>query len=480
MDPKVNKLAKNAVIYSVFTFLQRGLGFFLLPVYTAVLEREQLGIISTAMAVIPLLVIVFGLSFRGSTAYYYYQYKDTAPKYLKRLFGTNVSFILLFSILGIFLLLLSKKLFLDRLFLNISFSPYVILSLISIFFQPLYFYYQSLLKAKQQARTASVLDLIYFSTTIGLTLVLILIFDFNAEGALLANAIASSLVFVFSLAGLYREIEICLEWSLLKKSLKYSLPILPHNLSGWAMNMVDRILLNSINSLSIVALFDVGAQLGKVVNMISLGVNSAYSPWFFDQVKSGEDAKGNIARVTNKIVLLYVLFAIVISWVSPELLRIISKPEYHESWKIVPFIASAFVLNGFYFTFSNIFFLNKTHYLPFITVFGAIINIGLNLLLIPKYGFFGAAYASILTKVIFSTATYVVSQRLYTIPYRLSYLVPLIIAGFVFSCLPFTFQHYFERFNVWIVISCKCLLLGVLLSPIFINNISAIKNLVKN
>ena len=97
----------------------------------------------------------------------------------------------------------------------------------------------------------------------------------------------------------------------------------------------------------------------KVVNMISLGVNSAYAPWFFDQVKNNANSKKNIVSVTEKIVILYTVVAVCVSWIAPELLQLISKPAYHESWTVTPLIAMAFVINGFYFTFSSVFFLEK-------------------------------------------------------------------------------------------------------------------------
>ena len=120
MQSNQRKLAKNAAIYSVFTLLQRGLGFFLLPVYTTVLATEQLGIISTATAVISFLVLFFGLSLRGSVAFYYYEYKDNKLDYLKKLYGTNVVFILLFTFIGIIFLVLTKSFLLDFIFLIIT------------------------------------------------------------------------------------------------------------------------------------------------------------------------------------------------------------------------------------------------------------------------------------------------------------------------------------------------------------------------
>ena len=479
MENKQNKLAKNAAIYSFFTLLQRGLGFFLLPVYTTVLATEELGIISTSTAVIAFMVLVFGLALRGSTAFYYYEYKDNNLPYLKRIFGTNVSFILLVSGLGIALLLISKMWTLDQIFLNIDFNPYVLLSLICIFLQPLYFFYQSVLKAKQQAKKAASLDFVYFGVMISLTLLFILGFGMKAEGALLANAIASFSAFTISIFGLRKEVSLCLSGQILKKTLKYSLPVLPHNLSGWAMNLVDRVMLNSMGSLSLVGIFDVGSQLGKVVNMISLGVNSAYSPWFFDQVKNDPNCKEKIARITKKILIFYVFIAIAISWLSPELLQLISKPDYHNSWKIVPIIATAFVINGFYFTFSNVFFLEKTKYLPFLSITGAIVNVGLNLYLIPRHGIFGAAVASLLTKIIFTVITYLVSQRLFKIPYNLFQIIGIMAIGFGLACLPYIFQEKISNINIWLLVLVKILILSTFTIGFVYKNLSEFRKIIQ-
>lgn len=479
MGNSTKKLAGNALIYGFFGLLQKGLGFFLLPVYASLLATDELGIISTSTAVISFLVILFGLSLRGSTAYFYYKFKDEDLDYAKRFFGTNFTFILMFTVVGILLLLTGKNWILGTLFKNIPFRPYVILSMISVLLQPAYLFYQSILKAKHQAKKASLLDFLFFGGMASLTIVLIVFFGFKAEGALIANAFASFLVFTISLVGIRKEIIYCFDVKILKKSLKYSLPILPHNLSGWTMNMVDKIMLNNLNSLSIVALFDVGAQLGKIVNLISLGVNSAYSPWFFEQVRNRPDDNGTIAKITNKIVLLYACIAVAVSLLSPEVLQIIGKPSYYESWRVVPFIATAFVINGFYFTYSNVFFLDKTKYLPVLTIIGAITNLILNYFMIPIYGIFGAAFASLTTKIMFTLLTYIICQRLYPIPYHQLYLTVVFCVCFLLSCSPFLVQGYLEEFSLIQRILIKSLALVVIFIPVIYNNASQIKAIIK-
>jgi len=163
---------------------------------------------------------------------------------------------------------------------------------------------------------------------------------------------------------------------------------------------------------------------------------------------------------------LYIFVATAISWMSPELLKIISNESFYSAWIVVPFIAYAFVINGFYYSFSNVFFLEKTKYLPFITGAGAIVNIILNFILIPLYGIMGAAIANILAKSIFAFIAYIISQKLYYIPYRIKRIVLFIVIGFLISCLPYLYQNSLDHLNVWVVISLKTLVLGILMLPI--------------
>lgn len=479
MDNETKKLTKNAAVYGVFSLLQKGFGFFLLPLYTTVLTATELGIISTTSAVISFLAIVFGLSLRGSTAYYYYKFKDSSPEILKRLYGTNFITIIVFSALMLTFLLLFHSWTLDNLFYNIPFYPYVLLSLFSISLQPIYLFYQSILKAKQQANKSALLDFIYFGLMIGLTIVFILFMDFKAEGALLAGAIANFVVVLVSIIYMTKEISFHFDIKLFKMSLKYSLPILPHNISGWAMNMIDKLMLNNMNSLSVVALFDVGSQLGKIVNIISLGVNSAYSPWFFNQVNFNKNSKRNIAKITYKIIVLYCFIAVVVSWLSPEILRLISRAEYHDSWKVVPFISMAFVINGFYFSYSNVFFLNNTKYLPFLTIFGAICNIVLNYFMIQSYGILGAALSSLITKVIFSIITYLISQKLYYIPYNIKVIILTILFSFLLTITLFYVQPIFSSYSIYYSLIIKSAVILLIMITLILINLEFFKGILR-
>jgi len=470
-------LLKNSFIYSLFILLQRGLSFFLLPLYTIYLTKNQYGILSLLMAAIPFFVLIAGMSLRGSTYYYYYLYKNN-NKYLKKLYGTCFTFLLIFTLIFTLLLVSCKELLIDYFFKGIDFCPYLLLAFLSVLFQPAYFYYQSYLKGKQLATLSATLDFIYFIILISLTLVFVLIFNMQAEGVLLALAIANFMIFVVTIIKFSKDIEYGLNLRLLKKSLSYSLPILPHNLSSWAMNLADRIILNSLTTLEVVATFDIGAQIGKLINIVTLGVNSAYSPWFFEQTKLDNFGKNKLAKTAEGIVFFYIFCSIVISWFSPEIINIISKNGYDESWKVVPLISYAFAINGFYFCFSNVFFLDKTKVLPLLSLAGAVINISINLYLIPRMGFIGAGLASLFSKLLFCFIAYRVSQRYYRIPYNIFKIIIAFAIGAIMVGSVFVVQPNISELNVWIRVTLKTLCLFMLIAPILLTNRNKIKEVI--
>ena len=478
MASEERRLIKNSAIYSVFTLLQRGFSVILLPIYTFYLSKEEYGILSLMLAVIPFFALIFGLSIRGSTAYFYYEYKED-KKYLKRLLGTNFTLVVLVSVTCIVSIVLFRNWWSSFIFDDIPFSPYVILALISTLFQPGYLFYQSLLKAKQEANRSAKLDSAYFILVVVLTVVFIIGFKMQSEGALLALAIANFSVFIYGAINISQELTYCIDLKNVKKTLKYSLPILPHNLSGWAMDLADRFILNKISTLEVLASFDLGAQVGKLINIITLGVNQAYGPWFIQQTKSNDDNSKMLAKTAEKLSLLYIAIAVALSWIAPELIRLIGHSSYSDSWTVVPFIAFAFSINGFYFCFSSVFFLNKTKYLPILTISGAIVNVAINLLLIPFFGILGAAIARLISRILFILLTLHVSQKLYYIPYKKLFIFGMNFFGFGLASLIYIVQPLIEFYNVWGLISIKTILIVLFVSPVIIMNRKILKNLLK-
>ncbi|MFU7517990.1 lipopolysaccharide biosynthesis protein, partial [Clostridium sp. HCS.1] len=99
--------------------------------------------------------------------------------------------------------------------------------------------------------------------------------------------------------------------------LKYSLPLLPHSFSGWAVSMIDRLFLNGYEGLAVPAIYSTGSQFANIINVITVAVNQAYVPWFFEKMKDKEKNELEIVKVSEYTTIIYCFLAMGMSLFGP-------------------------------------------------------------------------------------------------------------------------------------------------------------------
>jgi O-antigen/teichoic acid export membrane protein len=104
---------------------------------------------------------------------------------------------------------------------------------------------------------------------------------------------------------------------------------------------------------------------------------------------------------------------------SKELVVFLIPVSYHEAHSIIPIIIFGYFVNGlYYFAVQPIFYFNKTIYLPFLTFASASVNIIVNMILIPLYGIYGAAYATVISFIFQAVLVYIISKKLFDPEYE--------------------------------------------------------------
>ena len=137
----------------------------------------------------------------------------------------------------------------------------------------------------------------------------------------------------------------------------------------------------------------------------------------------------------------------------------ISNPAYDGVWKIVPCIVFAYVFQSIYFFFVNVLFLKDTRLIFTITIMSVVVNIGLNLLLIPELGFVGGAIACILTYFVKSIMALIISSiknKEIRFHWLLMYAIAFIaLAISLSSIILLSFE------SIWLNIGVKLLMMGL-------------------
>lgn len=402
------KIVKNSALYSITTLFQKGVSFFLLPLYTAFLTPEDYGVVSVVVSVSSFMAVLIMMALNGAATRFHY--KNTEENYRKMLWGTVTTIVFVSSIGWGCIFFVFHRFLVDPFIGDIGFYPYAALGLANTIITPLYLLFQSYLQASQQALHYNINTLANSFVHIGLAIVFIVVFKLGALGMLLANVATALVFFVYVLIVFIPKIKIGINKAIAKDSFAYSLPLLPHQISLWSSGTIDRLFLNGYKGEAQTGIYSIGQQFGNLVGTVAYSVNQAFVPWFFQMIETGEEGFRKIEKMGLFGVICYCLIAFFISIFTPEVLQIMVSERFRDAWQIIPLICFAFVYHGVYFFFINILFIKDTGWVFIVTVSAMAVNIVLNILLVPRLGIWGASIACLLTYLARSIIALVLSR----------------------------------------------------------------------
>lgn len=443
------KVIKNSMIYSIVSILQKAVGFFLLPVYTVYLTTNDYGIVAMITTLVSFVSIFTTLSLNGAATYFTYE-KPEDKLYIKKLWGTILTVIIINSMIICILLIFFHVITVDKVMKGIVFYPYILTGIATVTFSSVYLLYQTYLQTIQDGKKYGMNNILFFGTNITLTLLTVIVFKMGAIGVITASLITNVIFAIYALFDFYTKIEIGINIEILKKSLKYSLPLLPHSLSGWIMTMIDRILLNSIQSTASVGLYNIGFQFGNLMNIITGAITQAYSPWLFENLKKREGLE-NIRKFTQYGIIFYSIIGLIIAMLSKEIISFMVSYDFKDSWRVVPILVFSNVFTGYYYFFVGVLFEKDTKLVPLVTFIGGITTVGFNYMLIPRYSYIGAAVSNLFSSFVVMLVTYFIAIKIKNLNIPIFKFLGITgICGLIAST-----SYLFDNKNTIIILSIK-------------------------
>ncbi len=295
--------------------------------------------------------------------------------------------------------------------------------------------------------------------------------QFGIGYVFLANLIASAITFLLLTSEIISARLKYFDWSLWKKMLKYGLPIMLAGLAGIVNETLDRQFLKFLLPDEI-AQHQLGVYGGvtKIVTFVLL-FKQAYvlgvEPFFFSHSKS-ENSGRTYARLMDVFITancLIILFLTVnLNWLAPAYLK---NPEYYEGISILPVLFIATLFLGIYLNLSIWYKLtDRTINGAYISLIGGAVTIIVNMVFIPKFGYWAAAYATIAAYFVMMIVSLIWGQIKYPIPYNL-YRNSLVILITIVVSLIF-YQNWKENYllgNLLFIIIAVILILSQKLIP---------------
>jgi O-antigen/teichoic acid export membrane protein len=479
------KVLENSVFYIFSAMLIQAVGFLLLPIYTRFMTPDDFGIISLINGFVAVFTFIVSFSLYSAAVRFHADYKDDHVK-LKKLYSTLVTFIILSNIIFFLMCLLFRDQIAKWMFDGISFFPLVFMALLSLVFVSLQALHQSILQGRQQGKKLVIINLIVFGLTVVLKIIFVVVFRYGAVGFLVAQLTINGLYFFYMIYDLIREdlLTFGLDKKILKKTLIYSIPLMPHNLSTRLAGLISKVLINQSGTLALVGLYSISMQFASLIDMIQTAVNHAFQPWFFITMNNkDENSKIEIVKLSDFLLILYSIIYMGVGLFSQEIIMIITSERYYMSWTIIPVLVIGFSIKSIYYFYVNIvlYYKEATKKLFIATLTGSLADILIAYLLIPLLGSMGAALAFILAKFIVVAIVVYISRRFdsvgYSIPKMLGIILPSL--GFMFVGLYFSYTKYISTFN-WMNFMYKILILCVYLGYIYFINRTTINKTIQS
>ena len=409
----LTRFSRGSLTYGVGSVLQRGIAFFLIPIYTTALTPSEYGIVGVVLAIFSAFSVIFGLGLRGAITRQYFDHADE-PARLREYLGSVYFFFIIYGSVGAGVLSLFGR---DAFFLvlnQVPFRPFVPLALWAAFFAAARGPLLSLYRAREQAARYVALEVAAGTVLLVGVIHFVVVLDQGALGQARGLFWASFVVFVAVLAILWREGRPCLNPSMVRSAVAFGLPLTLHLLASWALLAADRVILARMVPLVEVGFYTLGYQLAMIVGVVASAINSAWTPLFYDAAKNDDGAPGALGQLATVNIGIAFSAAFLVILFGKELVALVGGGSlYAPAAQVIPIIAIGYAFQALYFvTVTPIFFARSTALLPPLTLTAAAVNIGANILLIPVLGIVGAAWATLIAfGVLFAGASTLARKR---------------------------------------------------------------------
>ena len=186
-----------------------------------------------------------------------------------------------------------------------------------------------------------------------------------------------------------------------KFALAFNLPLIPHYLSQNILGQADRIMIGNMVGNSKAAIYSVAYTVASIMTLMINAINSSFIPSMYQNLD--EKKYDKIEKGSFPLCIIIAVAVCGVMLIGPEVIGILASKEYAEAIYCIPPVAASIYFTYLYTLFINVeFYFEKTKYSMIVSVLGAILNIFLNYLLIPKFGYIAAGYTTLVCYILFA------------------------------------------------------------------------------
>ena len=416
----LKSLAKETAIYGVSSIVGRFLNYLLVPVYTIALPASSggYGVVTNIYAWVALILVLLTCGMETG----FFRFANKGQDDPMRVYSTTLLSVSIGSLVFVALGLL----FLEPIagWLEYGEHPwYIGMMMIVVAMDAIQSIPFAYLRYKKRPIKFAALKLLFIFLNIALNLFYYVILEGNDVGyAFLFNLVCTSVVMVCMIPEL-RGFTYVLYKELLKRMLRYSLPLVILGVAGILNQVADKIIFpfvypDEAEATIQLGIYGAASKIAMIMAMFTQAFRFAYEPFVFGKSKE-KDSREMYAQAM-KFFIIFTLLAFLAVMFYLDILRHVIGRDYWDGLRVVPIVMAAEIFMGIYFNLSFWYkLIDETRWGAYFSLTGCIILILMNIFLVPKYGYIACAWAGFTGYGVAMLLSYFVGQKKYPIQYDL-------------------------------------------------------------
>ena len=422
----LSQLGKDTFLYGAGDALQKVIQFLLFPIYTRLLTQSDFGVQDLIFTAITVMSSLLVLGLDAGTARYYYDADTLDAK--KKILSTWLWFGLFVSLPACSILIVFAKPICSFVFKDADLASFFIIGTATLPFASVAGVTMMTLRLTFHAKGFSLLSASGVLLHGLAALYFVVILGQGVAGVFLAFMLATIYRALFGLLLTYKHFGFTFSWSWLRPLLRFGLPLVPAGLSLWVLNYSNRYFLLSADTLSDIGLLSVGFRISSLLGFVIIAFQTAWGPFAFSLLKDKEIAGETYSKVLTYFILISLTLTVILSVLSREAIMILATDEYEQSAVLVPWLCyGAIAWGAYYIVGIGYSIAKKSYHTTLATLAAGLATTIFNFWLIPSWGIFGAAVASMIGN--FTALTYglCVGQHYFHVSYQARKIFLLVI-----------------------------------------------------
>ncbi|MED4454472.1 lipopolysaccharide biosynthesis protein [Metabacillus fastidiosus] len=416
MFQNLKRLGGDSLLYALMNVGTKMIAFIMLPIYTNFLTPDQyapVGIIDRWTSMLIFLVI---LGTDSALAFYYFEKKDEKDR---RSYIQSVMNIRLFMVLCLFLIvLIIGPLFANELLQSGQGLYWLYLSIGVLFLDTISALVLTVLRYEFHTIKVVVITVLKMFLVAVLSYLFLKFFVRSVEGILYGRIISGTLIVLLLVKPLIKFISFKFDRDVIKDLLKYGLPLVPASLAFWVILNSSSFFLVFMKTPTDVGIYEAATKFAALITLVTSGIQMAWRPYSMS-LKDKPNNKELFSKVYIIILLMGATGVLVVATIMPYVILLLNN-AYYSAYQYVALLSAATFLNFYYLIISvGIFFMKKTKIISYAFAGAAVINVILNIILIPSYSIWGIVASYLISYLAAIIYIFVQSQKLYYIPVSL-------------------------------------------------------------